>query len=80
MANPLYESMRGQGQPQMNFAQMLQQLKSNPAQFMRDRGINVPDGIDMSNPQSILNGLMQSGQINSNAYQRVMQMMGGRRR
>ena len=80
MANPLYESMKGQSQPQMNFMQMLQRLKSNPAQFMRDRGVNLPDGVDLNNPQSILNGLMQSGQINNSSYQRLMQMMGGGRR
>lgn len=80
MANPLYESMKGQNQPQMNFMQMLQQLKSNPAQFMRDRGVNLPDGVDLNNPQSILSGLMQSGQISNSSYQRLMQMMGGGRR
>lgn len=80
MANPLYESMKGQNHPQMNFMQMLQQLKSNPAQFMRDRGVNLPDGVDLNNPQSILSGLMQSGQISNSSYQRLMQMMGGGRR
>lgn len=80
MANPLYESMKGQNQPQMNFMQMLQQLKSNPAQFMRDMGVNLPDGVDLNNPQSILSGLMQSGQISNSSYQRLMQMMGGGRR
>jgi hypothetical protein len=55
--------------------QMLNSLKSDPAGFLRGRGFNIPSGVDMSNPQSIINGLMQSGQVNRNAYLQGMAMM-----
>lgn len=55
--------------------QMLQSLKSDPVGFIRQMGYNVPQGIDLHNPQSIINGLMQSRQIPQSAYSQGMQMM-----
>lgn len=64
-----------------NPIQMIQQLKSDPAGFLRNKGFNVPDGVDLHNPQSIINALVQSGQISGNAYQVAMRrMMGAGRR
>lgn len=62
-------------QQQMSPMQMLQNLKSDPAAFIRQKGFNLPDGVDVRNPQSIINALMQSGQISGNKYQKAMQMM-----
>lgn len=70
----LFNSLNRQPQ-QMNPAQMVQQLKSDPVGFMKSRGINIPNGVDTTNPQSIINGLMQSGQIGNGRYQQVMQMI-----
>lgn len=42
---------------------MLQQLKSNPIQFLLQRKMNLPQGIPMNDPQAILNHLVQSGQV-----------------
>ena len=79
MSNPLYESMKGNpSSAPMNPMQVLQQLKSNPAEFLRSKGFNMPDGVDVNNPQSIISGLLQSGQINNNRYQQVLRMMGRR--
>lgn len=72
----LFNSLNRQPQ-QMNPAQMVQQLKSDPVGFMKSRGINIPNGVDTTNPQSIINGLMQSGQIGNGRYQQVMQMIRG---
>lgn len=72
----LFNSLNRQPQ-QMNPAQMVQQLKSDPVGFMKSRGINIPNGVDITNPQSIINGLMQSGQIGNGRYQQVMQMIRG---
>lgn len=41
---------------------MLNQLKSNPAQFLLQRGFNLPQGI-AADPQSILNQLLRTGQV-----------------
>lgn len=62
-----------------NPMQMLQQLKSNPIQFLMQRRLNLPQNINVSDPQAILNHLVSSGQISqeqiNNAYQ-MMQRMG----
>lgn len=71
----LFNSLNRQPQ-QMNPAQMVQQLKSDPVGFMKSRGINIPDGVDTTNPQSIINGLIQSGQIGNDRFKMVMQMLG----
>lgn len=64
-------------QPQMqNPQQMMQQLKNDPVAFMKRRGINIPQGVDIHNPQSIINGLIQSGQIGNDRFKMVMQMLG----
>ena len=64
-------------QPQMqNPQQMMQQLKNDPVAFMKRRGINIPNGVDTTNPQSIINGLIQSGQIGNDRFKMVMQMLG----
>lgn len=69
----LFNSL-GQTQPQ-NPMQVVQQLKNNPAEFLRGRGFNIPTGVDTSNPQAIVSSLIQSGQIPNNKYQQVMRMM-----
>ena len=66
----IYDSLSG------NPAQILQQLRSNPAALLRQRGLNVPDG--MSNPQQIVQHLLNSGQITNSKLQMAMRMMGRR--
>lgn len=77
MSNPIYEEdMRGRAQQQqMNPMQMLQNLKNDPVSFLKQKGFNLPDGVDVRNPQSIINALMQSGQVSGNAYRSAMQRM-----
>lgn len=76
----IFDSLGKSPQPQ-NPMQMVQQLKSDPAGFLRNKGFNVPDGVDLHNPQSIISALVQSGQVSSNAYQAAMRrMMGNGRR
>lgn len=62
-----------------NPLQMLSELKSNPIQFLMRRRMNLPQNINVSDPQAILNHLVSSGQISqeqiNNAYQ-MMQRMG----
>lgn len=56
----------------------IQQLKADPVSFLRAKGFNIPDGVDARNPQAIINGLLQSGQIPNNRYQQILRMMGRR--
>lgn len=58
--------------------QMLQELKNDPTNFLKNRGFNIPNGVNMNNPQSIINGLMRSGQIGNNRFQQVMRLFNGR--
>lgn len=44
--------------PQM-LMQMLPQLRGNPAQFLAQRGIQIPQG--MNNPQQIVQQMLNSG-------------------
>lgn len=67
--NPFYNAMN-----QQNPMQMLQQLKSNPLQFLAQRKFNLPQNIDANNPQAIINYLVQSGQVPQESYNRARQM------
>ena len=64
------------GQAPMNPMQMMMRLRNNPAAVLKQRGLNVPDG--MSDPQQIVQHLISSGQVSNNALQAAMQMMGRR--
>lgn len=52
--------------------QMLQALKANPMQFLMQRRMNLPQG--MTDPQAILNHLMQTGQVSQDQVNRAWQM------
>lgn len=58
-----------------NPMQMLQALKSNPVQFLLQRKFNVPSNI-ASDPNAILNHLLQTGQVTQEAVNRAYQQMG----
>ena len=71
MSNPLYKALGGN---QQNMMQMVQQLKANPMQFLVQRKFNLPQNIDTSNPQAIINQLVQSGQISQEQINRAYSM------
>lgn len=60
----------------------IQQIKSNPSEYLTSRGFNLPEGINANDPNAIINSLMQSGQIGNPRMQWAMQvinrMRGGR--
>lgn len=64
--------MNGGNVPRMNPMQMLQQLQQNPAQMLRQAGLNVPD--NLSSPNDIIQHLMSSGQVSQEQYNRARQM------
>lgn len=60
-----------------NAKDALQRIKADPAGVLRQRGLNVPNG--MNNPQAIINHLVQSGQVPQNRLTMALQMLGMRR-
>ena len=56
----------------MNPMQLLSQLKSNPMALLRQAGFNVPQNI--SDPQAILQHLMNSGQVSQAQLNQAQQM------
>lgn len=70
MANPFFSALGGSAMG--NPMQMLSQLKSNPIGLLRQAGFNVPDNV--SNPQAIIQHLMNSGQISQSQLTQAQQM------
>lgn len=64
--------MNGGNVPRMNPMQMLQQLQQNPAQMLRQAGLNVPD--NLSSPNEIIQHLMSSGQVSQARYNKAREM------
>ena len=63
----------------MNMQEALQRIQSNPAEFFKNAGVNVPQEI-MNNPQAIVMHLINTNQVGGNMLQRIMPMirqMGG---
>ena len=55
---------------------MVQQIKANPLQFLVQRRMNIPQGIQMNDPQAILNHLVQTGQVSQQQINNAYQLMG----
>lgn len=67
MSSPLYQQL----QPQNNFISMLNQFKQNPMSML-SRKYNIPQ--DMTDPNQILQYLLNSGQVSQEQINRVMKM------
>ena len=65
--NPLFQMMM----PNSPF-NMLNQLKSNPSDFLAKRGINLPEG--MNDPNDIIKHLMDTGKVSQAQYNNAMNM------
>ena len=76
MNNPFYTALANRGGVNLN--SMLQQIKSNPVQFLAQRRFNIPQG--MTDPNAILQHLLSSGQVSQNqinaAFQKGKQLKG----
>ncbi len=68
----LFNQLGGQEQ-QKTPMQMLQELKANPAETLKQAGLSIPPG--MNNPQQILSHLVQSGQVSNQRLQAFQQML-----
>ena len=58
----------------MNMQEMLRQLQSNPGEFFRKAGVNVPAEI-MNDPKAMVMHLMQTNQVRGPMAQNMMQFM-----
>lgn len=62
--------------PQANYAggffQALNALKTNPAAFLAQRGINLPQGVG-NDPNAILQHLLSTGRVNQPQVQQAVQ-------
>ena len=67
MSSPLYQ----QFQPQNNLLSMLNQLKQNPVGVL-SRRYNIPQ--DMSDPNDIIQHLLNTHQVSQEPVNRIMQM------
>ena len=57
----------------MNMQEMLNQLQSNPAEFFKQAGVNVPAEI-INNPQAVVMHLINTRQVGGPMMQRIMPM------
>lgn len=55
-----------------NMMQLLQMIQQNPVQFLRSRGLNIPQ--DLNNPNAIIQYLMNTGQVSQQQYQNARMM------
>lgn len=58
--------------PRVNPMQMVQQLRANPVQFLQQVGYNIPN--NLSDPNAIIQHLMNSGQITQQRYEQARRM------
>ncbi len=56
-----------------NMFSMLQQLQSNPMAMLSQR-FNIPQDMDMTDPNSIIQHLMSTGQVSQQAYNNARNM------
>ena len=57
----------------MQMMQMYQQLKSNPMQLLASR-FNLPQDLNMNDPNAIIQHLLNSGQVSQQQVNNVMGM------
>ncbi len=55
-----------------NIFQAIQQLQSNPVQFLRNAGLNIPS--NLNDPNAIIQHLMNSGQVSQQRYDQARQL------
>jgi hypothetical protein len=48
----------------------MEQMKNNPVQFLMNRGLNIPQG--MNNPQEMVQHLLNTGQVSQQQYENAL--------
>lgn len=54
---------------------LVSQLQSNPTQFLQMMGYNIPSGVNSRDPNSVIQHLMQTNQINSGILGKAYQAL-----
>ena len=57
-----------------NMQEQLRQLQSNPREFIRRAGVNVPEEM-MNNPQQMVMHLINTNQVGGPTLQRILPMI-----
>lgn len=82
MNNSIFNAMGGGNNQFQNLMAQVNQLRSNPVQFLMQRKYNVPNELS-NNPQGIVQHLLNTGQMSQDTYNRlqsqVSQMFGNNR-
>ena len=73
MANPLFQELNKN--QNVNVQDALAQLRSNPAQLIKQAGYNVPANL-ANNPQAVVMHILQSGQVRSPVMGMLNRLMG----
>lgn len=55
---------------------MLQQIKQNPMSLLSQK-FNIPDGVNVNDPNAIINHLLSSGQIQQSQIDAIKNGLGG---
>ena len=58
----------------MNMQEAMKQLQSNPGEFFKRAGVNIPEEI-MNDPQAMVMHLINSGKVSNPLMQMVMPMI-----
>ena len=58
----------------MNMQEALSKIQSNPQEFFRQAGVNVPAEI-VNNPQAVVMHLINTNQVGGQMMQRIMPMI-----
>ena len=68
----IFDNLNAQ-QGMTNPQEALQRLRANPADVLKQAGMNIPAG--MNDPQQIINHLVQSGQVSNPRLQMAQKML-----
>lgn len=70
----LFDRLSGQGMAPANMLQQaIETAKANYVNILQQKGLTIPDG--MTDPQQMVQHLVQSGQVPQARYQQAVQMM-----
>lgn len=75
MANSFFDSFNQQ--PQKNFSDLFNEFRSNPNQFLADKGINVPQEYSNSPEQTAKYLLSNMPQVQQNRVLQTVNMLKG---
>lgn len=71
--NTLYQMLNGTN-PMKNIMSQLNQLRSNPIQFLMNRRMNVPQELS-GNPQGIIQHLLNTGQMSQETFNKLQKQV-----